>query len=243
MLLRSDNFLTNSDKVLRGRDDIVRRIGQHGVVQPQLQPIIAMTCRPSRFDRARLFLALTFALLNTQLPVLTVAQESSVGEEAGEALQLSPFEVSVGEDRGYAAPPPPQGPRFRNGGTASRPNVPVTLIRRADAAIIEFALSNSADKQDVRNQELTASVELIAQAIKATPGLRFENREVQLATGNRSRSLVGKGGVVTSFANFAVFAEVGGEVRLFERVKQVRNLVVAAKLAGGTKAIDGPVAL
>ncbi len=123
------------------------------------------------------------------------------------------------------------------------PSVPITLIRRADAVIIEFALSNSADKQDLRNKELTDSVDALAAKIKETPGLRFENREVQLMSGNRSRSIIGKGGVVTSFANFAVFAELGDEVRLYERVKQVRALVSGAKLLGGTKVIDGPVAL
>lgn len=201
-----------------------------------------MTCYSSRFDRARLLLvpALTLALLNASLLVRTSAQEALNAEEAGEFLELSPFEVSTVEDRGYARS---QAPRFQSVGHASKPAVPVTLIRQADAVVIEFALSNSADKQDQRNQELTASVELIAQAIKAAPGLRFENREVQLATGNRARSLIGKGGVVISFANFAVFAEIGDDMRLFERVKQVRSLVSAAKLSGGTKVIDGPVAL
>ncbi len=124
------------------------------------------------------------------------------------------------------------------------PSVPITLIRRADAVIIEFALSNSADKQDQRNKELTDSVDALAAQIKATPGLRFENREVQLMSGNRSRSIIGKGGAVTSFANFAIFADLSAdEARLYERVKQVRALVSAAKLIGGTKVIDGPVAL
>lgn len=109
--------------------------------------------------------------------------------------------------------------------------------------VIEFALSNAADKQDQRNKELTDSVDALAARIKETPGLRFENREVQLLSGNRGRSIIGKGGVVTSFANFAVFAELGDDVRLYERVKQVRALVSAAKLVGGTKVIDGPVAL
>lgn len=116
-------------------------------------------------------------------------------------------------------------------------------FRRADAVVIEFALSNAADKQDQRNKELTDSVDALAARIKETPGLRFENREVQLLSGNRGRSIIGKGGVVTSFANFAVFAELGDDVRLYERVKQVRALVSAAKLVGGTKVIDGPVAL
>lgn len=186
------------------------------------------------------------------------AQEEFAGGD--EVVVLSPFEVSAGEDRGYAAADTLAGTRLRTNlrdvgssisavsaqflrETGGFPTVPITLVRRADAVVIEFALSNSADKQDARNKELTESVELIAAAIKAAPGLRFENREVQLATGNRARSIIGKGGVVTSFANFAVFAEFSPEARLYERVKQVRGLVSAAKLAGGTKVMDGPVAL
>lgn len=62
-------------------------------------------------------------------------------------------------------------------------------------------------------------------------------------SGNRQRSIIGKGGVVTSFANFAVFAELSADTRLYERVKQVRGLVSAAKGLGTTRVIDGPVAL
>lgn len=161
-------------------------------------------------------------------------------DDIGESIVLSPFEVTSSEDRGYSSAS--TLPRFQGGVARSYPTVPVTVIRSADSLVIEFALSNSSDKQDKRNQELTDSVELVTQALKATPGLRFENREVQLASGNR-RLIIGKGGVVTSFANFAIFAELSPGVRLYERVKQVRNLVSAAKLAGGTKVLDGPVAL
>lgn len=195
-------------------------------------------------------------LIVGQLPFVAFAQESSASsteEDSGEALVLSPFEVRSAEDRGYAGRSL-AGTRLRDSGSAISvitpqflaargPSVPVTLIRKADAVVIEFALSNSEDKQEGRNKELTDSVDLIAKAIKAIPGLRFENREVQLSTANRSSLLIGKGGVVTSFANFAVFADLSPDVRLYERVKQVRGLVSAAKLAGSTKVLDGPVAL
>lgn len=173
------------------------------------------------------------------------AQSEPTSADSEETLILSPFTVSSGEDRGYATAKSfePLQPRFRDNAGGNAPSVPVTIIRKADAAVIEFALSNSSDKQDARNKELTDSVDALAAAIKAIPGLRFENREVQLMSGNRTRSIIGKGGVVTSFANFAVFAELSDATRLYERVKQVRQLVSAAKLNGGTKVIDGPVAL
>jgi len=208
----------------------------------------------SSFCFGRRAVTRVFLLTALASPFPTIAQESpeSESDEGEEVLVLSPFEVTTAEDRGYVASSlvagsriralPDLAPKFSRGGTGA-PTTPITVIRKADAVVIEFAISNSADKQEQRNQELTNSVDLIAQAIKATPGLRFENREVQLATGNRSRSIIGKDGVVTSFANFAVFAELSDSVRLYERVKQVRGLVSAAKLAGATKVIDGPVAL
>jgi 2-dehydro-3-deoxygalactonokinase len=59
------------------------------------------------------------------------------------------------------------------------------LIKRADALIIQFALSNLGDKQDVRNKQLSASIDAISAAIKPIPGLKLEHREVRLASGDR----------------------------------------------------------
>jgi len=197
--------------------------------------------------RTGLLLVPVVALLLAAFPPSFVRAEetsSSYEPDSGETLELSPFEVTTAEDRGYvSASSRPVQPRFQTRNSTAVPTVPVTLIRPADAVIIEFALSNREDKQEIRNQELTASVEAIAAGLKAIPGLRFENREVQLASGNRRGSFIGKGGVVTSFANFAVYAEIGGDVRLYERVKQVRALVSGTRLKGETKVIDGPVAL
>ncbi|HWA24479.1 MAG TPA: hypothetical protein VG734_02310 [Lacunisphaera sp.] len=199
-------------------------------------------CLFPRLQPALTALALA-ALLAVPSSRLAFAQDASSADDPGESLVLSPFEVSTREDRGYVSTATrTYTPRFQGGVGGAYPTVPVTVIRQADSLVIEFALSNSADKQDQRNQELTDSVDLITKAIKAVPGLRFENREVQLSSGNR-RLIIGKGGIVTSFANFAIFAELTPEVRHFERVKQVRNLVSSAKLVGATKVLDGPVAL
>ena len=199
---------------------------------------------PTRFQ-ACVIKCLLLPLVLLSAPGGLQAQAEAPAEESEESLILSPFTVSSGEDRGYAAAKSFQQiqPRFGSDTNGGVPSVPITLIRKADAVIIEFALSNSADKQDLRNKELTESVDALAKEIKAIPGLRFENREVQLISGNRQRLIIGKGGVVTSFANFAVFAELNSETRLYERVKQVRGLVSVAKLIGGTKVLDGPVAL
>lgn len=152
----------------------------------------------------------------------------------GEIVCLSPFEVSPQEDRGYHS---------SDSMAARAPNLPVTLIKPADAVIIEFALSNSADKQETRNKELTDSIEALAKEVRKVPGLKLENREVRLTTGDRRKSIVGKGGAVTSFANIVVLADLSAEVRLYDRVKQVRDLIDDTKLRGDTKVIDGPVGL
>lgn len=193
----------------------------------------------TRLPSSRRYLP-AFVLSLAALALSLATTRPAIGQESpwevdGESVELSPFSVSVGEDRGYAAF---AGNRVRT----AAPTAPVTIIRRADAVVIEFALSNAADKHTARNQELTEAVEQITALIKATPGLRLENREVQLASANR-RSFTSKGGVATSFANFAVFAEINDSVRLYERVKQVRGLVSGVKLKGETKVLDGPVAL
>jgi hypothetical protein len=169
------------------------------------------------------------------------AQISSgnASSSAGEVIELSPFSVTTEEDRGYransivAARPP----------TAVPPAAAVTLIRRADAVVIQFALSNSADKQEARNKQLSGSISQIATALKAVPGLKLEHREVRFTSGDRRGSFIGKGEVVISYANIAILADVTADMRLYERVNQVRELVDQAKLAGDTKILTGPVGL
>ena len=164
-----------------------------------------------------------------------VAAAHAQSSDDGEIIALSPFEVTSEESRGYRAADTLAGNQD--------PNLPVTLIKPAEAVVIEFALSNGADKQEARNKELTNSIEALGKAVKGVPGLKLENREVRLTTGDRRKSIVGKTGVVTSFANIVVLAELSGDVRLYDRVKQVRDLIDGAKLSGDTKVIDGPVGL
>jgi hypothetical protein len=185
-----------------------------------------------------------FLLLALLLPGRVACGQKS--EEPGEFVELSPFEVTSAEDRGY---------RMRSTsllgkasgdvipGEPALPGVPVTIIKSADAVVVQFALSNSADKQDARNKQLSTSIDAIAAAIAGTPGLRLEHREVRLTSGDRRGSFIMRGGVVTSFANIAIFAELNSAQRLYERVKQIKDLVNGAKLSGETKLIDGPAGL
>jgi len=182
------------------------------------------------------FLLLT---LLTALPLVARSQEAADEE----LVALSPFVVSAEDDRGYTATSTLAGTRVRTDlkdlaasistvtaeflrdTTAGIPQLPITIVKRAEALVIQFALATTSDKADVRNAELTAAIDAITKAVQTTPGLRFEPREIFLASADRKKSLVSKGGIVTSFANFVVFAEFSEGMRPYQRVKQVRDLL------------------
>ena len=186
----------------------------------------------------------------------------SEDESDEEVVSLSPFEVTSESDQGYQASSALAGTRVRTdlrdaGSTVSvitaqflkdtgpaMPAVPVTVVKRADALVIQFALATTADKESARNAEVNSYIEAIDKVMKATPGLRLEPREIFLASGDRKRSIISKGGQITSFAHFVVFADLGGDVRPFQRVKQVRDILAGLKIeAATTKLLDGPVGL
>ena len=199
-----------------------------------------------------------FAAVVFLLPATAPAQDNSDEE----VVLLSPFSVSSEDDRGYQAASTLAGSRVRTdlrdvGGSvsvvskeflqdtrAAMPEVPVTVVKKADALLIQFAISATASKADARNAELNAMIASIAKSVEAVPGLRLEPREVYLAGADRKRTIIGKGDVVTSFAHFVIFADIGGDVRPFQRVKQVRDLLSSLKIDSPTmKLFDGPVGL
>ena len=180
------------------------------------------------------------------LPFTLRAQSDSTGEE--EAVILSPFVVSADADSSYSAVSTLAGTRLGSpvvdGMTSNAaPTVPVTLVKKADAVVIQFVLSNAADKQEARNQELYADVQAIQGAIAKTPGLRLEQREVRFAGGNRKMLSFTKNGSQVSYSSLVIFAEFTPELRLADRVKQVRDLLDHVKLQGETKLLDGSVGL
>lgn len=210
---------------------------------------------------------ITIARASWLLGVIVVAlplpaATSTPDQEDGEVLVLNPFEVTAEEDAGYVAATTLAGNRLRVGlkdigsglsvvnaqflsdTSSAVPGVPVTLVCKADALVIQFALATTVDKHDARNRELSDHLDAIAKAAQEVPGLRFEPREVHLASGDRKRSIIGKGGAITSFAHFVIFAELSAEQRSFERIKQVRAIMDALKIdSDTTKIIDGPVGL
>ena len=215
-----------------------------------------------RFPPEALLLALAIMLPALPHAVGESTNESVAEDSDEEFIALSPFVVSASDDQGYTASQTLAGTRLRTdlkdiGASISTvsaqflqdtrpaiPQVPVTIVKRAEALVIQFALASTADKADVRNAELTAAMEAISKATQATTGLRFEPREVYLASADRIKSVMRKNGTITSFAHFVIFADFSEGLRPYQRVKQVRDLLTGLKLASATtKLVDGPVGL
>jgi hypothetical protein len=199
-----------------------------------------------------------FILLLSLLPAVVRCEDASDEE----VVSMNPFAVTSEEDRGYRATSTLAGTRIKTDlkdvGSAisvvtaeflqdtspAMPQVPVTVVKKADALVIQFALATTADKENARNTELNSYIESIDKAVRAVPGVRFEPREVYLASGDRKRSIIGKGGAITSFAHFVIFADLSADVRLYQRVKQVRDILAGLKIdSATTKLLDGPVGL
>ena len=185
-------------------------------------------------------------LLLVALPLLSlpvIAQPDYEGEE--ETVILSPFQVSGDKDEGYSNVSSRAGGKLASpvvDNSATPPTVPISIVKKADAVVIQFVLSNSADKQDVRNQELYSSVRGIQTAVQKVPGLRMEQREVRFVGGNRKMLSFGKG-AQTSYANIVIFADIDPAMRLADRTKQVRDLLDQIKFPAASKLVDGNVGL
>jgi hypothetical protein len=177
------------------------------------------------------------------LPFGLFAQSDASGEE--EAAILSPFTVSGDADSSYSTVASLSGSRTASqivDGASPAPTVPVTIVKKADAVVIQFVLSNAADKQEARNQELYTAVKAIQAAVQKIPTLRMEQREVRFASGNRKMVSFSRSAQL-SYANIVIFAELVPDLRLADRSKQVRDLLDRIKLPGATKLVDGSVGL
>lgn len=199
------------------------------------------------------------------LPLLVLLSGCALRAQSpddGEIAALDPFLVTAEEDSGYQATSTLAGTRIQTGlkdvgsalsvvnaqflqdTRAALPSVPVTIIKKADALLIQFALATTIDKQETRNKELSSYLDSVEKAVSAVAGLRFEPREVYLASGDRKKSIIGRGGVITSFAHFVIFAELSPDQRPYQRIKQVREIIDDLHIdTATTKLIDGPVGL
>ena len=151
-----------------------------------------------------------------------------------ETVELSSFFAS-----GYAS----DSGRIRGGDGAAKPAVAITLRRPATAVVMEVVLQNSADKPDARNREIYATIKELQRVVEATPGLKFERREIQLRGDAQRKLVLSSRGGATSYANVAVVAALSPEADLFERVQVMRSVVSGVAPAGSTKVFDGTVSL
>lgn len=179
------------------------------------------------------------------IPLSSFAQSDISGEE--ELVALSPFVVNADADSSYSLVSTAAGTRIGYGivdslNQSAPPSVPVTITKKADAVVIQFSLVNNADKQEVRNQELYSTIRGIQALVEKTPGLRLEQREVRFASGNRKFTSFSRG-PQSSYASVLIFADLASDLRLADRVKQVRDLIDRIKLPGATKLVDGTVGL
>jgi len=163
-------------------------------------------------------------------------------------IELSPFEVRAEGEQSFKAQTSLAGTRIATPiidprSAAARPGAAISIVKRADAVAVQFVLSHSGDKQEVRNRELYASVEDIEEAMKKLPGIQVEQREVHFTGGDRKLFSVSKGGSTASFVSILVLADLPAGVRVADRVKQIRDLLGATKLVGQTKYNDGSVGL
>lgn len=189
------------------------------------------------------------AVLSYLAVVLTTSYSQTSEDPASEDIvTLSPFEVATEGDASYRARAAISGARISNqlvdptSAIAPAP-VAVSVYKRADAVAIQFVLSHSGDKQEIRNRELYASVEALEAAAKSIPGIRVELREVRFTGGDKKLFSISRGGATVSFVSVLLLAELPADARVAERVKQARDLVASTKLVGQTKYSDGSVGL
>jgi hypothetical protein len=189
------------------------------------------------------------AVLLTTLTLLAVGSfaQSSSSEGDEEIVALSPFTITADADSSYSLVSSLSGSRLGYGivdglNQSAPPSVPISITKKADAVVIQFSLVNNADKQEVRNQELYSTVRGIQAIVDKSPGLRMEQREVRFASGNRKIMSFSRG-PQSSYASIVIFADIAPELRLADRVKQVRDVIDRIKLPGATKLVDGTVGL
>jgi hypothetical protein len=177
-------------------------------------------------------LALALLIVALAAPALN-AQLSSISkiDFDDDVVSLSAFEVTGSGDRGYAMP-----------AGKPRPNVPVVLRKRPDAIVMELTITNADSKQEVRNRDIYATIDSLRSAVLKTPGIRLEERELQLR-GNAPRRVLfySKTGNSTSASSVLLVSDFSDTLSLFETVRAMRNTASSVTPAGSTKVTDNTV--
>jgi len=154
----------------------------------------------------------------------------SVSAQDKEYVELSSFSVTTDSDRAYA----PQ--------EAPRPNVAITLVKSANAVVMDVTIINSSEKTEDKNRDVLLTIRALERAVNAEAGLRFERREIQLRGEARRKALFSRSGI-TSYANVAIVAPLESGANLFALVDRMRGVVAKLPTSTGTKVLDGAVYL
>jgi len=150
--------------------------------------------------------------------------------------------VKSGEGVEITAPYATKYPARNFASEAPVPNAPITLIKPADALVLQFSLANNSSKQEIRNKELSATLEAIVTAISKTPGLSIETREIRFAGADR-KYISSSSAATTSSTHLAIYADLTPEHRPYERAKQIRAILDTVRFVGDTTLNDGPAML
>jgi hypothetical protein len=189
----------------------------------------------------------TVAVAFSMLAVAMNAQSGASSTASEDIIELSPFIISAEGEPAYKgigavgnrAATPLIDPRS----ALQVPGAAVSILKRAEAVAIQFVISHAGEKQEIRNQELYASLSAIEAAMKRVKGAKLEQREVRFTGGDRKFFSASSGASLTSFVSILVIADLPAEMRVADRVKEIRDAVSATKLIGRTKYSDGSVGL
>ncbi len=192
-----------------------------------------------------------FVILSTT----SIAQDS----ESEDIFELSPFSIVAG---GYSTQSSLAGTRvqtnlidnaaaidvvtseFLRDLPYSNPTTPVILIKPADALSIQFAISFYDDMEQIRKETLENYLVKIQTLVESQNGLRFEPGALEIAQGDRKKSIRKRKSEYTSHAHITIFAELAEDIAAFETVRNTRKLLEQLKIESEvTKLFDGPVNL
>ncbi len=197
------------------------------------------------------FIVILFAILTPT----SIAQDS----ESEDIFELSPFSIDAG---GYSTKSSLTGTRVQTNlvNTAAaidvvtsehlrdlpynNPTTPVILIKPAVALSLRFAISFYDDMEKIRKETLEDYLIKIQILVESQDGLRFEPGTLEIAQGDRKKSIRKRKSEYTSHAHFTIFADLAEGIAAFETVRNTRKLLEQLKLESEvTKLFDGPVNL
>ncbi len=107
------------------------------------------------------------------------------------------------------------------------PNVAVTLVKRADAVRIEFALEVENASEAARASAIQSALAQAKSAVEAMPDLAFESGSILLSKGNGEQQHALPSSAYYAQALFSVRFELADGARHLEQVREIRQRLFA----------------